>query len=363
MSRPPDPSPADTPPQPASSTRVVVTADDFGIGLETSRGILDAVRAGAVHQISVMVVTGDHLQRCLDLLPVPPALPVGLHLTLSSRAGEPLTASRRSGLVARDGSFVTLSTLLLRGLCRRLDTAAVADEVLAQLERFRRLFGRPPDHLDGHQHAHQIPQIAEVIRDLLAGGLLPRNIRVTTPPVRPLAPRQTRREVLRKAPPDVRRAELWVRARLTARRTLIHQLGRYARPHFSTASAQLSDGFLGIIPPPRPPPPRPCSGQPIRPSDAAPDTGLSPRTAVSPWRGELERVGCVPGRFEMMVHPGHPDPSLEGRDPYQTGRVNELRWLVQLGPAVHLHTSQLSSGLPDSPGGKRCADAQPYPSR
>ncbi|MFN4242916.1 MAG: ChbG/HpnK family deacetylase [Tepidisphaerales bacterium] len=288
----------------------MVTADDFGIGEATSWGIVDAVRAGAVDRISVMVVTGEHLLRSLSALDAIPRPPVGLHLTLCSNAGRPLTATRAGGFVRRDGGFVNLRTLWLRGWLGRLDRHALEDEILAQVDRFRSLLGHPPAHLDGHQHAHELPGVAETVTELLRQRRLPPRLRCTAPPDSP---------------------HRWHgSASLHARRALIHHLGRRARPLFRAADAQLTDGFLGIIaPPPHPPPPAPPYPSP----DLTATTRPAPATA-SPWAAELASVQSLPGVYEMMVHPGRADPTLQGRDPYVQPRVNELQWLLALGPAV-----------------------------
>lgn len=313
-SPPPPPVGPATPVDPLPHVRtptVVVTADDFGIGEATSWGIADAVRARAVHRISVMVVTGEHLLRSLPALEAVARTPMGLHLTLCSNAGRPLTATRAGGFVRRDGGFVDLRTLWLRGWLGRLDRHALEDEILAQVESFRSLFGHPPDHLDGHQHAHELPGVAETVTDLLRQRRLPRRLRCTAPP--PGSPRR------RHSP-----------ASLRARRALIHHLGRRARPLFSASDAQLTDGFLGIIAPPtHPPPPAPPD-----PSPELITTASQALATASPWAAELASVQSLPGVYEMMVHPGRADPTLHGRDPYIKPRVHELRWLLALGPAV-----------------------------
>ena len=48
------------------------------------------------------------------------------------------------------------------------DAAAVAGEVDRQLERFRRLTGREPTHLDSHQHLHRSPPLGGVLGDRAA---------------------------------------------------------------------------------------------------------------------------------------------------------------------------------------------------
>jgi predicted glycoside hydrolase/deacetylase ChbG (UPF0249 family) len=46
-------------------------------------------------------------------------------------------------------------------LQRRLDPDALAAEAACQFEAFHAAFGRPPDFVDGHQHAHLVPQVSD----------------------------------------------------------------------------------------------------------------------------------------------------------------------------------------------------------
>jgi predicted glycoside hydrolase/deacetylase ChbG (UPF0249 family) len=93
---------------PPELSRLIVVADDYGYSPAYNEGILEAVWAGALDAVSVMVL------RDPDPAPlVSSRVGVGLHL-------EPL------------------------------DEATLAD----QLARFEELFARPPAHIDGHHHCH-----------------------------------------------------------------------------------------------------------------------------------------------------------------------------------------------------------------
>jgi predicted glycoside hydrolase/deacetylase ChbG (UPF0249 family) len=107
-----------------------VVADDYGYADRYDAGILEAIRAGAVDAVSVLV------GREIDPRP------------LLETAGE---------------SGVDL------GLHLALDQARPARTQLdEQLEEFERVFGRPADYLDGHKHCHSAPQVAEAIADRAA---------------------------------------------------------------------------------------------------------------------------------------------------------------------------------------------------
>src|ERR1035438_4244460 len=98
-----------TPPLPQPPQALVITADDFGIGVATSRGIVGAHLRGTVTATSLMTVTGDHAAASVALLAESPRLEVGLHLVLTGAGHGPLAAGRAAGLGGGDGRFGSLA--------------------------------------------------------------------------------------------------------------------------------------------------------------------------------------------------------------------------------------------------------------
>jgi predicted glycoside hydrolase/deacetylase ChbG (UPF0249 family) len=88
-----------------------------------------------------------------------PRAAIGLHLTLTAPF-RPLTQDFRP---LRDGGFPLLRDLFRDGLLRRLNAKAIAAETEVQLTAFAAAFGRPPDFIDGHQHAHLAPQVRDEV--------------------------------------------------------------------------------------------------------------------------------------------------------------------------------------------------------
>lgn len=113
--------------------KLIITADDFGLRPSYDAGILEAVRAGAVDAVSVMVLRVSSIPDDLGEA----GCAVGLHLE-----GEGV------------GS-------LLSG------------EVKGQLDDLARLLGRAPDYLDGHHHCHARPGVAEEVAASAASLDLP----------------------------------------------------------------------------------------------------------------------------------------------------------------------------------------------
>lgn len=116
--------------------RLIVNADDFGRSPGINRGVMEAVDRGVVTSASLMVrwpAAADAARFARDR----PKVSLGLHVDL----GE---------WTFQDG--------LWRTLYRVVDTDNSEEtraELTRQLDSFEQLAGRPPTHLDSHQHVHR----------------------------------------------------------------------------------------------------------------------------------------------------------------------------------------------------------------
>jgi len=136
--------------------RLILCADDYALAPGVSRAIRDLTAAGRLNATSVMTPGPDLAAEAERLLAVAPAgFQIGLHVTLTGGL-MPMTAPR---FAMAEG----ISPLLLRAHLRRLDRPAVAAEVEAQMLAFIAAFGRPPAFVDGHQHAHLLPVIRDIV--------------------------------------------------------------------------------------------------------------------------------------------------------------------------------------------------------
>jgi hypothetical protein len=270
-------SPSNLPPPPLA---LIVTADDFGIGLSTSQGIIQAHLHGPVTATSLMSITRDHVKASVPLLADAPNLDVGLHVVLTSCGEKPIVARKSSGLVDRGGYFLTNGRLWIRALGGKLDQRAVADEIAAQAELFHKLVGHAPAYVDSHHHAHQLPIIREALLEVIAHDLLPPITRITVEP--PGMIRKVRSVRLK------RRAAQW--------------MGRRAAKAFSRRWLWTNDFYFGMI-----------SRRDLR--------------QAFPWERYLRKLPQA-GVIEWIVHPGLPDETLIGRDGYRTERAKELEALT-----------------------------------
>src|SRR5204863_8337560 len=118
-----------------------------------SAGILAAHRHGIVTSTTVLV-NGDldrrQLAEARDA-----GLGLGLHVNLT--LGKPLTRGR--SLVGGDGRFVRDA----RRAAAAAEARDVQREIEAQVERFERLVGRPPTHLDSHHHVGLYPPVRDIV--------------------------------------------------------------------------------------------------------------------------------------------------------------------------------------------------------
>lgn len=142
---------------------LIVNADDFGLSDGVNRGILRAHDEGIVTSTSLMVRQPAAVAAAAEAKRRP-RLSVGLHLDL----GE---------WVFRDGDWVAVYEVVPGD-----DPAAVAAEVARQCDSFVTLLGRPPSHLDSHQHVHRAEPLRSAAQSLAARLNIP--LRHFTPAVR-----------------------------------------------------------------------------------------------------------------------------------------------------------------------------------
>ena len=147
----------------SSVVRIWLCADDYGIARGVNTAIRDLIMRGRLNATSVMVAAPGFTRaeaRSLAILNSgTPRAAIGLHLTLTA----PFRPLTRVFQPLRENGFPLLRDLFKAGLLRRLDPAKLAAEIDAQLSAFTAAFGRPPDFIDGHQHAHLAPQVRDAV--------------------------------------------------------------------------------------------------------------------------------------------------------------------------------------------------------
>lgn len=148
--------------------RVVLCADDYGQANNISQGIRLLLTAKRLSAVSALVNLPDWMKHAVLLIPFADTIDIGLHFNLT--AGKPLSLEFQ----ARYGnSLFSLPQLMVMSLLRKLDQRAILYELRAQISAFMAHTGFLPDFIDGHQHVHQFPGVAEALLQVYRAELPP----------------------------------------------------------------------------------------------------------------------------------------------------------------------------------------------
>ena len=246
------------------SRRLIVMADDFGIGPGTSQAILDLATQGKVTGTVLIVNSPFAADAVSSWRRSRSSLEVGWHPNLT--LDHPIAAPEKiPSLVRADGSLHTLGSFMKRLMFGRIRTNEAEIELRAQYERFIALVGHAPAFLNGHQHVHIFKPIALALQRIV-GEQCPR------PYVRRV------REpwgVIRRVPG----------ARL--KRVMLSHSGRRTGGIYDSLGCPGNDTLAGITDP----------------------AYVTDPLYFTRW------LGCVPGEVvELACHPGYWDDTLHGRD-------------------------------------------------
>lgn len=141
--------------------RLIINADDLGADEARNRGIFEAIEAGRVTSVSVLV-NGDGFEdamerwRGLDRKEVS----FGIHVNLSE--GRPISRDIQV-LTGQDGFFLGKQAArdLLNQQANGELEREIQREIKAQIEALQ-AFNTPITHLDGHQHIHVLPVVLPI---------------------------------------------------------------------------------------------------------------------------------------------------------------------------------------------------------
>jgi len=277
--------------------RLIVSADDYGLGAAVDRGVLRAAQAGSVTSVGVMGnLAAPAAVRALAA--AAPRASLGVHLNLTT--GRPLTPPDEvPTLVGAGGTFLPLATLAVRALTGRVRRRDVVRELGAQVAAVRAA-GVPVDHLDSHEHVHLIPGVlAAVVEVAKRTGIL--------------ALRSHRPCVL--APGGGPSRLAWYLRR--PRRLAAHAAKRLFVARLGRAGLALPDGMVGG-------------------SLVVGGAGDGPEAE---WDAVCAHL--PPGTWELVVHPADPDVPTSAEEEARLGaltarRAAELAALLAPGFAARL---------------------------
>jgi len=147
---------------------IIINADDWGRSPTETDAALSCFRENRITSVSAMVFMEDS-ERAAELAREN-AVEVGLHLNLSQRYNSRVPTPSLAAAQNRIVRFMTRSKFAV--LLYRPDLRKCFREVYqAQAEEFVRLYGKPPSHVDGHQHRH-------LCANILVDEIIPRGQRV-----------------------------------------------------------------------------------------------------------------------------------------------------------------------------------------
>jgi chitin disaccharide deacetylase len=267
-----------------AARKLVVTADDFGIGPATSAGILDVAERGAV-TAAVLLVNSPHAQEAVTAWRRRgQPMELGWHPNLT--LDEPvLPRCLVSTLVDSTGHLLPLRQFAQRWLRGGFRREEIERELAAQLDRFYDLVGQWPTSVNTHQHVGVFAPMGELVLRVLQQRCLRPFLRRVREPWR-----------LIRAVPGARIKRTW----------LTWQGRRWARLQDQLGFPG-NDWLLGIT---------------------------DPKWVKDP---DFHRhwLLAAPGRIvELMCHPGRLDPTVLGRDCHRGDglmerRVDELKLLLR----------------------------------
>jgi chitin disaccharide deacetylase len=266
-----------------ATRHLLVIADDFGIGPETSRGILDLAVRGLVTGTVVLVNSPHAVRAVSEWRRAGEPAELGWHpcLTLDGPVSPPASVP---SLVGMDGKFWPLGTFLRRLFKGRIRRDDIRTELLAQFRRFVDLAGRPPALVNTHQHVALFSPVGQVLRELFVDSPRPVYCRAVREPW----------HLLRSVG-----GARWKRAALNL-------AGRWQAGRFEQAGFLGADWLVGLS---------------------------NPLDAVHPEYFTRWLLHAPGQAVELMCHPGHSDPTLGGRDGTPAGgsqpwRTEEFRRLA-----------------------------------
>ncbi len=235
-----------------SMISLIINADDLGSNLLRDRGILDAYRNGIVTSASLLANGSSFETAVLQIKET--GLPIGVHLNLAD--GISLTGPIK-GLTDQHGHLPGKQKLRQYLGSDPCDSVALRRELATQIER---IFdsGLQPDHLNGHQHCQLFPSLTSLVIDLAdTYGILAMRSALSGEPAA-------------EDPQHLLGEEL----------TLYRQLSPAAHQTQRKSEIKIPDGLFGMP--------------------------LLNRLNTATLCQLLEEL--PPGRWELMTHPGYPDP-------------------------------------------------------
>ena len=142
---------------------LIINADDWGRDAETTDRMSECILHGSVSSVSAMIFMEDSERAAA--IARERGIDAGLHLNFTTRLSAPNCPSQLAERQQEIAGYLLrrrFNRMVFHpGLMRSFEYV-----VKAQIDEFRRLYGAPPDRIDGHHHMH-------LCANILLGRLLP----------------------------------------------------------------------------------------------------------------------------------------------------------------------------------------------
>lgn len=132
--------------------KLIVNADDFGYAKGINEGIIKAFREGILTSTSIMV-KAPACSHAISLFKENPDLGLGLHFQVDNYDKKYFWETLKNP--SKD--FIEQAK----------------KEFLKQIDIFKKLTGRLPDHIDGHYHVHRVPGVFDFIKSWCEKSKIP----------------------------------------------------------------------------------------------------------------------------------------------------------------------------------------------
>ncbi|WOO87580.1 ChbG/HpnK family deacetylase [Mollicutes bacterium LVI A0039] len=126
--------------------KIILNVDDFGLTKGVNEAVLELHKQGVVNSTTALV-NSPYFKQGVEAANDSPNLAIGIHLTIDLFTAELYHPS----LCTVEMQFHTAKT---HDLKRSLDSNVVYNEWKAQIEKFIKITGRKPSHIDSHHHVH-----------------------------------------------------------------------------------------------------------------------------------------------------------------------------------------------------------------
>ncbi len=275
---------------------IVLCADDYGMTAGVTRSILELADAGRLSAASAMTTMRAWQAAAPDLRGLRGKIATGLHLNLT--LGAPLSPMPS---LAPDFRFPGIGAITAQAMVQRLNHVELRDEIARQCAAFEDATGHPPDHIDGHQHVHALPQVRDALIDVLVQRY-----------------GKTQPKPLVRDPTD-RLIAIAARSQAVPKAMMLSWLGRGFGSAVRAAGFPINTSFAGV-------------------------TGFAAATVLHDFKAAATSAGT---RHLVMCHPGYVDDELVRIDPVTERRRAEHEVLMGEGyPSAIWRVQRPADGPP-----------------